>query len=130
MPMRIAILGVACLMGCLMLVFPGCLNDEQYYGDKESSSMKYTGDTGSVLSYGAGVVVSVDKENMIAVIKMNNSGIYANKEVGFDFYKHTVSQPVELDKCKSGDNVKVTYFNTQTSHGLLAGESLVLLTNR
>ncbi|HJH42384.1 MAG TPA: hypothetical protein K8V16_01140, partial [Rubneribacter badeniensis] len=68
----------------------------------------------------------VDVGNMTAIVQMHDSGIYANEEVTFDFRKHTESQPVELDRCKPGDEVKVTYFDSQTSKGGLAGESLVL----
>lgn len=124
---RKAALGAA-FLAIFSAQFFGCCFDEETQGkdSAEDGNVDHVSSMGSVILHGTGTIIKVDVGNMTAIVQMHDSGIYANEEVTFDFRKHTESQPVELDRCKPGDEVKVTYFDSQTSNGGLAGESLVL----
>lgn len=49
--------------------------------DVGSEGMDYTGGSSTVLLHGTGILLSVDLETKIAVVKMHDSGVYANQEL-------------------------------------------------
>ncbi len=124
--LRKAVFAAAFLVLSLAML-TSCLSNERPAVEEGIEDMESTGSSSMVILSGKGTVVNIDRENMQATILMDSTGIHENQEVLFDFTKHTKSQPVELDLCNQGDQVIVTYFNTQISSGGLAGESLVLV---
>ena len=119
-----------CLVYLVLMVLHGCASGEggSDYAVAEKGSMKdYTGGMASVVLTGYGTILEADPCALQALVLMHDSGEGGGQEVLFDFSGHTEFLPVELDECRPGDEVEVTYFKVKRASGGLAGESLTVV---
>ena len=113
-----------------LMVLHGCAPVESGpdYAVAEKGGMKdRAGGMASVVLTGRGTILEADPHALQALVLMRDSGEEGEQEMLFDFSGHTEFLPVELDECRPGDEVEVTYFKVKRASGGLAGESLTVV---
>ena len=101
-------------------------NGSDHIAAEKGSAKDHAGGTTSGALTGRGTILEADPYALQALALMRDSGEEGEQEVLFDFSGHTEFLPVELDECRPGDEVEVTYFKVKRASGGLAGESLTV----